>query len=130
MPTTTLTFPNDINVSVQIGDIIYYSPTTTTGIHDTAGTVVELGNVIIVDNASSDKTIENIRNGEKVNFMDLRNKLVTAKNNNLNDWELETPKEIRAHSVKDVCKAYKSAISNLKAGNIKYFKLNYKSFKN
>ena len=25
---------------------IYYSPTTTTGIHDTAGTVVELGNVI------------------------------------------------------------------------------------
>ena len=48
MPTTTLTFPNDINVSVQIGDIIYYSPTTPTGIHDTAGTVVELGNVISI----------------------------------------------------------------------------------
>jgi putative transposase len=61
--------------------------------------------------------------------MSLRNKLVTAKNNKLNDWELETPKEIRAHSVKDVCKAYKSAISNLKAGHIKYFKLNFKSKK-
>ena len=46
MPTTTLTFPNDINVSVQIGDIIYYSPTTTIGTHNTAGTVVELGYVI------------------------------------------------------------------------------------
>lgn len=61
--------------------------------------------------------------------MNLRNKLVTAKNNNLNMWDLETPKEIRANSVKDVCKAYKSAISNLKAGNIKFFKLNYKTRK-
>ena len=62
MPTVDLIFPNDINVSVQIGDIIYYSPTTVTGIHDTAGTtnvagtaiaitpapIVELGNVISI----------------------------------------------------------------------------------
>jgi len=48
MPTTDLTFAQDINVSVQIGDIIYYSPTTPTGIHDTAGTIVELGNVISI----------------------------------------------------------------------------------
>ena len=48
MPTTDLTFSNDINVSVQIGDIIYYSPTTTTGIHNTAGTIVELGYVISI----------------------------------------------------------------------------------
>ncbi len=49
MPTTDLTFPNDINVSVQIGDIIYYTPTTLNGIHNTAGTIVELGSVIAID---------------------------------------------------------------------------------
>ena len=49
MPTTDLTFPNDINVSVQIGDIIYYTPTTLNGIHNTAGTIVELGFVTAIN---------------------------------------------------------------------------------
>jgi hypothetical protein len=49
MPTTDLIFPNDINVSVQIGDIIYYTPTTLNGIHNTAGTIVELGFVIAIN---------------------------------------------------------------------------------
>ena len=49
MPTTYLTFPNDINVSVQIGDIIYYTPTTLTGIHDTADTIIELGFVTAIN---------------------------------------------------------------------------------
>ena len=49
MPTTDLTFPNDINVSVQIGDIIYYTPTTLTGIHDTADTIIELGFVTAIN---------------------------------------------------------------------------------
>tara|TARA_R100001463_G_scaffold1001_4_gene4344 strand:+ start:3040 stop:3384 length:345 start_codon:yes stop_codon:yes gene_type:complete len=45
MPTVNLTFSNNINVSVQVGDMIYYSPTTLTGTHDTAGTIIELGDV-------------------------------------------------------------------------------------
>ena len=49
MPTIDLTFPNDINVSVQIGYIIYFTPTNTVGIHDTAGTIVELGYVTNID---------------------------------------------------------------------------------
>ena len=49
MPTTDLTFPNDINVSVQIGDIIYYTPTTLNGVHNTAGTIVELGFVTAIN---------------------------------------------------------------------------------
>ena len=49
MPTTDLTFPNDINVSVQIGDIIYYTPTSLTGIHDTAGAIIELGFVTAIN---------------------------------------------------------------------------------
>jgi len=48
MPTVDLTFSNNINVSVQVGDIVYYSPTTLTGTHDTAGAIIELGNVIDV----------------------------------------------------------------------------------
>jgi hypothetical protein len=34
MPTTTLTFAQDINVSVQVGDIIYYAPAATVNQHD------------------------------------------------------------------------------------------------
>mgnify|MGYP003114541041 FL=1 len=49
MPTTDLTFPNDINVSVQIGDIIYYTPTTFNGVHNTAGTIIELGTVVAIN---------------------------------------------------------------------------------
>ena len=56
MPTTNLTFNNDINVSVQYNpnatvsdtkgaDIIYYSPVSTVGIHNTASAIVELGPV-------------------------------------------------------------------------------------
>jgi len=45
MPTVNLTFSNNINVSVQVGDMIYYSPTTLTGTHDTAGAIIELGDV-------------------------------------------------------------------------------------
>ena len=48
MPTVDLTFNQDINVSVQVGDIIYYSPTTINGIHNTAGTIVELGSVLSI----------------------------------------------------------------------------------
>tara|TARA_Y100001938_G_C8041108_1_gene406160 strand:+ start:341 stop:685 length:345 start_codon:yes stop_codon:yes gene_type:complete len=48
MPTTILTFNNDINVSVQIGDVIYYSPTTVTGNFDTTTSMIELGTVTAI----------------------------------------------------------------------------------
>ena len=53
MPTVDLIFNQDINVSVQVGDIIYYSPTFINGVHNTAGTIVELGSVLSI----SGKTI-------------------------------------------------------------------------
>ena len=47
------------------------------------------------------KTLNATKNGEKMNFQTLRNKYVTSKNNPLiNEWELETPKDIRAEGVK------------------------------
>ena len=48
------------------------------------------------------------------------------KNNNINDWELNTPKDTRAGAVDDVCKAYNTAFTNLKRGNIKFFNMNYR----
>tara|TARA_R100001510_G_C7470640_1_gene87056 strand:+ start:87 stop:434 length:348 start_codon:yes stop_codon:yes gene_type:complete len=46
MPLTTLTFPNDINVSVQVGDIIYYAPADTVNMHDQImGSIIEFGTV-------------------------------------------------------------------------------------
>jgi len=64
MPTIDLTFPNDINVSVQFNihattanplgaDIIYFTPTTQPSFpnfpHNTAGTIVELGPVTAIN---------------------------------------------------------------------------------
>ena len=52
------------------------------------------------------------------------------KNNKITEWELNTPKEIRASAVKDACNAFKSGMSNLKAGNIKFFKLGFRKKNN
>ena len=60
MPTTDLIFPNDINVSVQFNpnatttnplgaDIIYFTPTYLNGVHNTAGTIIELGPVVAIN---------------------------------------------------------------------------------
>jgi len=49
MPTINLVFQNPINVSVQNGDTVYYTVTSVNGIHNTAGAIVELGEVIKVN---------------------------------------------------------------------------------
>jgi hypothetical protein len=60
MPIIDLTFPNDINVSVQFNpgattadpkgaDIIYFTPTNTVGIHNTADVDPTTGNAAIVE---------------------------------------------------------------------------------
>jgi IS605 OrfB family transposase len=58
---------------------------------------------------------------EKVKLRKLRKTLIAAKNNNIQEWETDTPKDIRAGAVQDVVKAYKTGFSNLKAGNIRFF---------
>jgi transposase len=62
-------------------------------------------------------------------IQDLKNKkrkLPIEKNQKIREWELKTPKEIRAGSVNDVCKAFKTGFANLKNGNIKFFNMKYK----
>lgn len=78
------------------------------------------------------RCLENIKNNdEKINFMSLRNKFVTSKNNeNVKEWESETPKDIRAGAIRDLVKNYNVAISNLRNGNIDSFNLHFQNRKN
>lgn len=67
---------------------------------------------------------------QKVNFYTLRDKLVPKeKMISSRKWLLDTPKDIRANSVRESVTMYKSAFSNVKNKNIKRFKMNFKSRK-
>ena len=67
---------------------------------------------------------------QKINFYNLRNKLVPKKNIiKTKEWILDTPKDIRANSIREVVSMYKSAFSNLKNGNISKFNMRYRSRK-
>ena len=64
---------------------------------------------------------------KELNFYQLRDRFVTAKNNSkLKEWELLTPKDVRAGAIKDMINTYKTAFSNLKRGNIRQFKIKYR----
>ena len=75
--------------------------------------------------------IENNQNdNERFNFYKMRNKFVIHKNNHLiNEWEIETPKDIRADSIKSCISAYKSNFTKLKNNQQTHFKMRYKSKK-
>jgi len=77
------------------------------------------------------RALASVKSGEnKMNWMELRNQFVTSKNNDkVASWELNTPKDIRAGGIRDLNKAYISAISNLKRNNIKSFKLGFRKKK-
>lgn len=51
--------------------------------------------------------------------------VASSKNPNVLDWELKFHKELRANAVNKVCLSYKTAKANFKAGNIKFFSINY-----
>lgn len=48
------------------------------------------------------------------------------KNTEVMDFELETPKDIRACAVNRCCDAYKTGFSNLRNGHIRFFKMHFK----
>lgn len=73
------------------------------------------------------KGLEEINKNSKQSFYDLRNKLVTSKGNQLNDWELEVPKDVRAGSLRDLIKARNIAFTNLKNGNINKFSMKFRT---
>ena len=77
------------------------------------------------------KVLEKIKsNKEQINFFDLRNKYVTAKNNpNVTEWETKTPKDIRAGAIRDVVKNYTSVFALLKNKQITNFNMRFSSKK-
>lgn len=63
-------------------------------------------------------------------FFALRNKYVTKKGNPiLNDWEFETPKDVRAGALQDLSDRYFSLIGRIKDGQITHFDMKYRSKK-
>ena len=70
--------------------------------------------------------IEALLEKEKIRLRTRAKEMSSSKNEGIFEWELETPKEVRAGAVNDVCKAIKTGLSNLKAGNIKHFRLGYR----
>ena len=67
---------------------------------------------------------------EEIKFTNLRDKIVPEKVVSEEEkWMLETPKDIRAESIRDLVTAHKSGFSNKENGNIKHFNIRYKSKK-
>lgn len=77
-------------------------------------------------------------------YLALKKECITAKDNNIvtddadvtnldkyiYNWELNTPKDIRNGALRDIKKAYKTAFSNLRNGNIGHFGLDFRRKKN
>ena len=72
-----------------------------------------------------DNEIENYNKQLK----DAKKEMKSVKNIGVCEWELQTPKEIRAEAIQDLCKAYKTAYSNLRQGNIKRFNIGFRKKK-
>ncbi len=75
------------------------------------------------------KEIEDINQEIKVIQQQRRNAMKhfeATLNINIKPFETKTPKDIRSNAVNQCCSAYKSGFSNLKQGNIKFFKMKYK----
>ena len=75
-------------------------------------------NFLFIKEQLMNEMIKDLKNKQK--------KIPLEKNNNINIWELKTPKNIREGAVNDVCKAYKTGFTNLKNGNIKFFDIKYR----
>jgi len=73
------------------------------------------------------KVLSAIENdNEKINFMSLRNKHVTLKNNDsIQPFEVNVPKDIRAGAIRDLVKNYNTAFSLLKKKQVSHFKMSY-----
>lgn len=73
--------------------------------------------------------VNEIRINGNQSFYTLRDKLVTSKGNKLTEWELNTPKDIRAGGLRDLVKAYKTCFTNLSRGNISKFNVSFRTKK-
>jgi hypothetical protein len=59
MAALTMTFTERINVSLQVGDIVYYANTTSVGGFNESETIVEMGSCIAVTDFTIECNIDN-----------------------------------------------------------------------
>lgn len=82
-----------------------------------------------IKNSTNDVNKEYLRNQLKYEESLLKeelNKLKYTKNPMILPFELNVSNEIRSNAIKSVCDAYKTGFTNLKNGNVKFFRINYK----
>jgi transposase len=63
---------------------------------------------------------------KKVELRNVAKELPSEKNDTLFEWELNTHKDIRTGSIKDVCTSYKGCFTRLKNGQITHFKMKFR----
>lgn len=87
------------------------------------------GEIQRLKNLKDEKYKDLIKNEEKELEKEMKN--IKSKRNPLTrDWEFNTHKDIRSCAISKTCNAYKSAFSNLRNGNIKFFNMKYKKKSN
>jgi IS605 OrfB family transposase len=83
----------------------------------------------IKEHKGDDEKVKQIKEDIKNINAERRNAMKTFaynKNELIKPFELDTPKDIRASAVKRCCDAIKAGITNLRNGNIKFFRMKYK----
>lgn len=83
--------------------------------------------------ANDEHIKESLKAEIKQNKSELKEAMHTMKykiNTEIQEWELNTPKDIRSCAIEELCSAYKSAFTNLKRGNIKFFNMDYRKKNN
>jgi putative transposase len=70
--------------------------------------------------------VEEAINTEKICFNKKIKNISSLKNENIKEWELKTPKDIRAGAVADLCNAYKVTYDKFKNGKIRYFNFDFR----
>ena len=81
---------------------------------------------LLIKNLMKNKGDPELIKKEKVNLRLLAKDLKSEVNNQCKEWTLNVPKEIRANSIRDLCKNYNSAFSNLKNKNIEFFEMKFR----
>lgn len=75
------------------------------------------------------------KNTAKQTFPSFRDRLITRErrdgtiNNRVKDWELKTPKDIRAESLRDLFKNYQTLLKRKAEGSVKHFTIKFKTSK-
>ena len=63
---------------------------------------------------------------KKIELRNIAKSLPAEENDTINEWELNTHKDIRTGAIKDVCSAFKGCFTRLKKGQINHFEMGFR----